>query len=83
MQSVMLGRCCLWGIPKTANNKRNLDIDEGFFKRGSRMVEEGGSGYKFDKENANSLAGCINSVHDLMGMIIMEESVADAKRCRF
>lgn len=43
------------------------------------MIEDGTSGYKYNSKNANSLAGCINSVHDLMGMIIMEESVADAK----
>lgn len=68
----------VYGIPKTANNKRNLDIEWDSLK-GNRMVEVGGTGYKFDKENANSLAGCINSVHDLMGMIIMEQSVTDPK----
>lgn len=43
------------------------------------MVEDGTSGYKYNSKNANSLAGCINSVHDLMGMIIMEESVEDPR----
>lgn len=68
----------VYGVPKAADNKRNLDIDWDSLK-GIRMVEEGGSGYRYNSTNANSLAGCINSVHDLMGMIIMEESVADAK----
>lgn len=68
----------VYGVPKNADNKRNLDIDWDSLK-GIRMVEDGTSGYKYNSKNANSLAGCINSVHDLMGMIIMEESVEDPK----
>lgn len=68
----------VYGVPKGTDNKRNLDINWDSLK-GIRMIEDGATGYKYDATNANSLAGCINSVHDLMGMIIMEESVADAK----
>lgn len=68
----------IYGVPKNADNKRNLDIDWDSLK-GIRMVEDGTSGYKYNSKNANSLAGCINSVHDLMGMIIMEESVEDPR----
>jgi hypothetical protein len=43
------------------------------------MVEEDSSGYRYNDENTKSLAGCINSVHDLMGMVIMEEAPKDGK----
>lgn len=43
------------------------------------MVEEEIPGYKYNTENMKSLAGCINSVHDLMGMVIMEEAPKDGK----
>lgn len=68
----------VYGAPEAANNKRNLDI-EWDSSAGVRMIEEGTSGYKYNSKNAESLAGCINSVHDLMGMIIEEANIVDAK----
>ena len=68
----------VYGAPEAANNKRNLDI-KWDSSAGVRMIEEGTSGYEYNPTNANSLAGCINSVHDLMGMIIRKTDVIDAK----
>lgn len=50
-------------------DKRNLDIDWGSYQ-GTRMVSEGNSGFEFDTRKTQTLAGAINSVHDLMGMIV-------------
>lgn len=51
--------------------KRNKDIKWGSYD-GVRLVEENvdGSGFDFNTTGVESIAGCINSVHDLMGMII-------------
>lgn len=35
------------------------------------------SGYTFDKAEVATIAGCINSVHDLMGMIVVDKTVND------
>lgn len=43
---------------------------------GLRMVrEKEGSGFEYDPEQTETLAGAINSVHDLMGMIILDEDL--------
>lgn len=34
-------------------------------------------GYRFNRQEVSTIAGCINSVHDLMGMIIVEKDVED------
>lgn len=54
--------------------QRNLDIDWDS-KDGLRMVsiDPDGNGYSYDVEKIQTLAGCINSVHDLMGMIIVDD----------
>lgn len=51
--------------------KRNKDIKWDSYD-GVRLVEENadGSGFDFNTAGVESIAGCINSVHDLMGMII-------------
>lgn len=53
--------------------KRNTNIEWNSLK-GLRMVEEDteGSGFIYTPEKVETLAGCINSVHDLMGMIVSE-----------
>lgn len=53
---------------------RNQDI-QWDSKDGLRMVKSDGStGYIYDVDKVETLAGCINSVHDLMGMIIIDDS---------
>ena len=60
----------IWDI--IYSKDRNLDIDWNSIK-GIRMVEETSDGYNYNTKNVETLAGCINSVHDLMGMIISEK----------
>lgn len=50
--------------------KRNLDIDWNS-TAGLRMVSETESGFAYNTEQVSTLAGAINSVHDLMGMIVL------------
>lgn len=50
---------------------RNKDIEWGSTE-GTRMVNTIASGYSYDKEKTETIAGAINSLHDLMGMIISE-----------
>jgi hypothetical protein len=52
------------------NRNLNVDWDN---KNGLRLVSINpeGNGYSYDTDKINTLAGCINSVHDLMGMIIV------------
>lgn len=50
--------------------KRNLDIDWNSTK-GLRMVSETESGFAYNTKQVSTLAGAINSVHDLMGMIVL------------
>ena len=60
----------MWDI--IYGKERNLDIDWGSLN-GIRMARQIDN-YRYDtKEGISTLAGCINSVHDLMGMIIMEQ----------
>ena len=55
-------------------------------RAGVRMVNEdpNSGGFSLDDHQVETVAGCINSVHDLMGMIILEgnTSLADAKTDR-
>lgn len=65
-------------------NRRNLDVkwedaSSVLYRHGLRMVNEQPEKFKYNndsgdnkynKASVNTLAGCINSVHDLMGMII-------------
>ena len=39
-----------------------------------RLVHEKENGFTYDTKEVETLAGCINSVHDLMGMIIVDSS---------
>lgn len=52
--------------------KRNLDIDWDSVE-GLRLVsnKKDGNGFEYNTEQVSTLAGAINSVHDLMGMIIV------------
>lgn len=52
---------------------RNLDIKWGN-TTGLRMVKPDptGNGYTYETDPMESVAGCINSVHDLMGLIVSE-----------
>lgn len=52
------------------NRNLNINWDN---KDGLRLVNinSEGNGYTYDTDKVNTLAGCINSVHDLMGMIIV------------
>lgn len=59
-------------------SRRNMDYEwedarKGLTRRGLRMV--GNVLYNgYNKAEVNTLAGCINSVHDLMGMVITQAS---------
>lgn len=73
----------IWDIVygnKDINNgdARNLDINWDS-TQGLRLIKEKtkGNGYEFDIEEVQTLAGCINSVHDLMGMIIRRDTTKD------
>ena len=60
----------LWDI--VYGQERNLDINWNSLK-GLRLAL-GEDGYQYNsKEGIETLAGCINSVHDLMGMIIEQQ----------
>ncbi len=60
-------------------NRRNLDIEwedanGGLGLRGLRL--RGTYGTQYDKKAVNTLAGCINTAHDLFGMIIAPRTEA-------
>ena len=57
----------------TSSYDRNTNIDWNNIS-GLRLVSLSDNGYTYDTEYVNTLAGCINSVHDLMGMIIIDEN---------
>ena len=70
-------------------NKRNRDIGWDS-TQGLRLVKENaeGNGFTHSTTNVETLAGCINSVHDLMGMIIKNDTAiniesADADKIYF
>lgn len=61
----------VWDIVYGTDEERNLDIKWNSLKGLRQTVTE--DGYKYDKEGSiETIAGCINSVHDLMGMIIKD-----------
>lgn len=52
--------------------QRNLDVDWNSTK-GLRLVIKNADGtFTYNKDNLKTFAGCINSVHDMLGMIIVE-----------
>lgn len=55
-------------------SRRNKTVDWDSYS-GERLVESNdeGTGYDFSPEKAASAAGAINSIHDLMGMIIIND----------
>lgn len=64
-----------------ATNRRNKDLkwedaSLGIHRDGLRLVENSteGPGYDLVPSEVDTLAGCINSVHDLMGMIIVGDA---------
>ena len=61
------------GIIDTSKPLRNLDINWDSTE-GLRLVKEkeDGNGFTFNTDDVSTLAGAINSVHDLMGMIIID-----------
>lgn len=59
----------VWDI--VYGKERNLDIDWDSTE-GLRLVKEDGAGFSYNDDKLNTIAASINSVHDLMGMIIME-----------
>lgn len=61
--------------PNTEGNERNQHIEWDNIA-GVRMVEANpnGDGFTYNTDKVETLAGCINSVHDLMGMIIVNDN---------
>ena len=57
---------------KTYRRNKNIAWDS---VAGDRLVTENpdGSGFNYNPEKVETVAGCINSIHDLMGMIITDE----------
>lgn len=49
------------------------DLDKLKTKRLRLVNEKDENGFTFSKDEVDTLAGCINSVHDLMGMIIVDK----------
>lgn len=56
---------------KTYRRNKNIDWNS---LAGERLVTENtdGSGFTYNPEKVNTIAGCINSIHDLMGMIVVD-----------
>lgn len=46
------------------------DTDEGISKTGLRLIQKSDAGFVYTPAEVETIAGCINSVHDVMGMII-------------
>jgi predicted RNA-binding protein len=69
----------MYGNEKINNSKkRNMNIDwtQGSIVpnlSGLRLVPRTETGYGFNRNNVSTVAGAINSIHDLMGMIIKDE----------
>lgn len=59
----------MWDI--VYGQERNLDLDWNSLQ-GLRLSTTS-DGYQYNTKAINTIAGCINSVHDLMGMIISEQ----------
>lgn len=53
--------------------KRNQDIKWNS-TAGLRLIHENEDGFSYSVNELETLAGCLNSVHDLMGMIVKEET---------
>lgn len=62
----------------TFKDKRNLNIDWGNTS-GLRLVKRAkdNNGFEFDPRQSQTIAGCINSVNDLMGMIITNNLIPE------
>lgn len=74
----------MWDIVYGKNaegQKRNQSIDWNDIS-GNRLVSAAadGNGYAYDTEKVETLAGCINSVHDLMGMIIEDDDTTEVDK---
>jgi hypothetical protein len=63
------------GEGQASVRERNLEIGWDNVA-GLRLVKtkSDGNGFEYDTQGVNTLAGCINSVHDLMGMIIVDNT---------
>ena len=66
------------GVEENNGSKRNLNItwSDGSIVpnlSGLRMVTKKNAGYGYEPNQVNTIAGAINSVHDLMGMIVQEK----------
>lgn len=83
------GRDTSEGIKKTGRRNTDTNWEDGYAvlnRQGLRMVKDTNESTpyvkdkgdnKYNKAAINTLAGCINSVHDLMGMIIMPKNGAE------
>ena len=58
---------------KDPSRNLNIDWDDTTGLRLINEIDEKSDGFTFSTEKVNNLAGCINSVHDLMGMIVVAE----------
>ncbi len=66
------------GTERNSVKYRNMDINWDSYE-GLRMVNGTARHATYNPENVSTLAGTINSVHDLMGMIIVEVEELDLK----
>lgn len=74
----------MWDIVYGKNSKgsrRNKEIGWND-SSGNRLINTAadGNGYTYDTEKVETLSGCINSVHDLMGMIIADDDTITADK---
>ena len=77
----------LWDIAYGTERNQDINWDS---TQGLRLVKEddSGTGFTYNPGDAETIAGCINSVHDLMGMIVKHDNnitaeSADANKVYF
>lgn len=65
----------VWDLTYGADDARNLDVNWNSTK-GVRLVKTRteGTGYDYDPVHVSTIAGAINSVHDLMGQLIITDA---------
>ena len=67
----------LYGDEALTGPKRNLDVDWNS-TAGLRMVKSlGGNDYTYSPDVMRTAAGCINTIHDLIGMIIVPKETTE------
>lgn len=66
----------MWDLAYGTNRNKNIAWEDGSVvnRPGERLYKMKDGGYGYNTEGVKSMAGCINSLHDLMGMIIITKN---------